>query len=92
MGDASYVVPTAQLSEATATLGTAGHTWQMTAHGNTEIAHKAMLTAGKSMALAGIRMMENPELVKKARAEWKEETGGVYECPIPKEVGPRLEE
>ena len=92
VGDASYVVPTAQLSEATATLGTASHTWQMTAHGNTEIAHKAMLTAGKSLALAGIKMMENPELVKKARDEWMEETGGVYECPIPKEIGPRLNE
>lgn len=92
VGDASYVVPTAQLNMATATLGTASHTWQMTAHGNTEIAHKAMLTAGKAMALAGIRMYENPELVEKARAEWKEETGGVYECPIPKEIGPRLNE
>ena len=77
---------------ATATLGTAGHTWQMTAHGNTEIAHKAMVAAGKVMALAGIRMYEDPGLVERARAEWKEETGGVYECPIPKEIGPRLED
>ncbi len=92
VGDASYVVPTAQLSTATATLGTAGHTWQMTAHGNTEIAHKAMLTAGKAMALAGIRIFEEPELAKEARNEWMEETGGVYECPIPKEVGPRLDD
>lgn len=92
VGDASYVVPTAQLSTATATLGTAGHTWQMTAHGNTEIAHKAMLAAGKAMALAGIRMFEEPELVAKAREEWMEETGGVYECPIPAGVGPRLDD
>ena len=92
VGDASYVVPTAQLNMATATLGTASHTWQMTAHGNTEIAHKAMLAAGKAMALAGIRMLEEPELVKKAREEWMEETGGVYECPIPAGIGPRLEE
>ena len=88
VGDASYVVPTAQLSEATATLGTASHTWQMTAHGNTEIAHKAMLAAGKSMALAGIKVFENPELAEKARKEWMEETGGEYQCPIPKEIGP----
>ena len=92
VGDASYVVPTAQLSEATATLGTASHTWQMTAHGNTEIAHKAMLAAGKSMALAGIKVFENPELAEKARKEWMEETGGEYQCPIPKEIGPRLNE
>ena len=92
MGDASYVMPTAQLTTATATFGTAAHTWQMTAHGNTEIAHKAMLTAGKAMALAGIMLFEDPELVKRAREEWFEETGGVYECPIPDDVGPRLNE
>lgn len=92
VGDASYVVPTAQLYTATATLGTAAHTWQMTAHGNTDIAHKAMLTAGKAMALAGIKTLEDPGLVERAKAEWKEETGGVYNCPIPKEIGPRLEE
>lgn len=92
VGDASYVVPTAQLFGATATIGTAAHTWQMTAHGNTEIAHKAMLAAGKSMALAGLKVIENPELAKKAREEWMEETGGKYECPIPKEIGPRLNE
>lgn len=92
VGDASYVMPTAQLSEATATMGTAAHTWQMTAHGNTSIAHKAMLTAGKSMALAALKVMEDPELIAKARAEWKEETGGVYHCPVPAEIGPRLED
>lgn len=92
VGDASYVMPTAQLTTATATFGTAAHTWQMTAHGNTEIAHKAMLTAGKAMALAGIMLFEDPELVKRAREEWLEETGGVYECPIPDGVGPRLNE
>lgn len=91
VGDASYVVPTAQLSTATATVGTAGHTWQMTAHGNTEIAHKATLNAAAAMAAAGIRMFEEPELVEKARAEWKEEAG-TYVCPIPKEIGPRLDD
>ena len=87
VGDASYVVPTAQLSEATATLGTASHTWQMTAHGNTEIAHKAMLAAGKSMALAGIKVFENPELAEKARKEW---TGGDRRrVPVPHPQGDR---
>ncbi|MCI7795838.1 MAG: amidohydrolase [Lachnospiraceae bacterium] len=92
VGDASYVMPTAQLTMATATLGTASHTWQMTAHGNTEIAHKAMLAAGEIMALSGIRLLEEPDVLKKAREEWLEETGGVYECPIPKEIKPRLDE
>lgn len=92
VGDASYVVPTAQLGAATATLGTAAHTWQMTAHGNTEIAHKAMLTAGKVMALTGIRLYEEPDRLKEIREEWMAETGGTYECPIPPELAPRLDE
>ncbi|MBQ7796758.1 MAG: amidohydrolase [Lachnospiraceae bacterium] len=92
VGDASYVMPTAQLMLASATLGTASHTWQFTAHGNTDMAHKAMLTAGKVLALAAIRLIEDPEKLEKARAEWMAETGGVYVCPIPKEIGPRLDE
>ena len=92
VGDASYVMPTAQLMMASATLGTASHTWQFTAHGNTAMAHKAMLTAGKVLALAAIRLAEDPELLGKARAEWLAETGGDYVCPIPKEISPRLHE
>ena len=92
VGDASYVVPTAQLNMAAEAIGTPGHSWQMTAQGNMEAAHKAMLTAGKAMALAGIRLFEDPKIVKKAREEWQEETGGRYDCPIPKEIGPRLED
>lgn len=92
VGDASYVMPTAQVMMASATLGTASHTWQYTAHGNTAMAHKAMLTAGKVLALAAIRLVEDPDMLEKARAEWMAETGGVYNCPIPKEIGPRLNE
>ena len=35
---------------------------------------------------------EDQELLAKAREEWMAETGGVYECPIPKDVKPRLNE
>ena len=92
VGDASYVMPTAWLGTATATIGTPSHTWQMTAHGTTEIAHKAMLRAGEVLALAATRFIDEPELAEKAKAELKEETGGEYICPIPDEIGPRLDE
>ena len=65
VGDASYVMPTAQLTMASATLGTASHTWQFTAHGNTPMAHKAMLTAGKVLAMTGIRLYEDQKLLEK---------------------------
>jgi len=92
VGDVSYVVPTAQLSYATATIGTAAHTWQMTAHGNTPIAHKGMLTAGKAMALTAIKVLEDKELLTKIKEEWQKTLGNHYECPIPCDVPPRLED
>lgn len=92
VGDVSHVVPTAQLSYAAAALGTAMHTWQFTAQGNTSIAHKAVLAAGKAMALAAVRVMEDHELLELAENEWKKETGARYECPITKEVKPRLDD
>lgn len=36
--------------------------------------------------------MESPEILKKAHDEWMAEANGVYECLIPKEGGPRLED
>lgn len=90
VGDASQVMPTAQIYMATATLGTAPHTWQMTAHGNTEIAHKGMLAAAKVMALAAIRVLADPSIAEKAKEEWQSVTGGHYLCPIPSDMKPRL--
>lgn len=92
VGDVSHVVPTAQLSYATSALKTALHSWQATAQGNTSIAHKAVLAAGKAIALAAVRIMEEPSIADKAKEEWKTVTGGQYVCPITKEVKPRLED
>jgi aminobenzoyl-glutamate utilization protein B len=90
VGDVSYCAPTAQLMAAVGCLGTALHTWQMTAQGRTSLAHKGLLFAGKSMALAGLKLLERPELLKEARREWLAATGGKYVCPFPDEVVPEL--
>ncbi|MDR1125143.1 MAG: amidohydrolase [Deltaproteobacteria bacterium] len=90
VGDVSYCVPTAQLMAAVGCLGTALHTWQMTAQGRTSLAHKGLLFAGKSMALAGLKLLERPELLKEAKREWLSATGGKYVCPFPDEVMPEL--
>ena len=87
MGDVSYVVPTAQCNVATAAFGTQVHTWQMTAQGKSEIAHEGMLHAAKIMAYTALKLVEDPELLKKAQAEHRE-TAGAYTCPIPKELKP----
>jgi len=92
VGDASYVVPLGFLGMPTAVIGTASHTWQMTAQGKSVIAHKMMLQAGKVLALAGVRFCEEPQLVDKAKEELARTTGGQYVCPVPKEIGPRIDD
>ena len=89
VGDVSYVVPTAQLSAATAIIGTPGHSWQQTAQSKSVLAHEGTNYAAKVMALTGLKFVENPELVAKAKAELDAATGGKYICPLPKEVKPQ---
>jgi len=90
VGDVSWVCPTAQIVTATYPVGTPGHSWQKTALGKTSTAHKATLYAAKVMGAAGIELLQNPELVEKAKAEHKERVGAEgYKCPIPEGVRPR---
>jgi len=91
VGDVSYVVPTAQILLSPFAFNTVLHTWQATAQMNTEAAHKVILSAGAAMAMAVIKVFEQPELCKKAKEELLTATNGEYICPIPKEIGPQLE-
>ena len=53
------------------------------------MAHKGMLFAGKVMALAAMRLMEDPALLKKAREMFEEDFQGQRYIPIPDKVVPR---
>jgi aminobenzoyl-glutamate utilization protein B len=57
--------------------------------GKSETAHKGMLYAGKSIALAAIELMETPELLKKARMEYEQAMEGQTYMPIPDDIKPR---
>ena len=46
----------------------------------------------KKLALEASAKNINDLKLKKAHDEWMAETNGEYDCPIPKEVGPRLED
>ncbi len=89
VGDVSYVVPTAQLTATTEILGTSGHSWQITAQSGTVLAHEGLTYAAKAMALTAVRLTEKPELIQRAKDELYSVTGGVYNCPIPKDVKPQ---
>jgi len=88
VGDVSYRVPTAQLMGATAIPGTVAHTWQMTAQVGTSIGDKCCEAVARAIALACVRLCEQPALADQARRELLEETGGAYESPLPDDVLP----
>ncbi len=90
VGDASWVCPTAQFNTATWAVGTAGHSWQVTAQGKTGNAHAMTRYAAKVMAAEAVELIRNEKLLADAKAEFKEKVGiKGYEPPIPKGVRPR---
>ena len=90
VGDVSWVCPTAQLLAVTEAALTPGHSWQETSQGKSPIAHKGMIYAAKAMAHTAATLIENPELVEKAKQEHKGRLDGAkYCCAIPKDVRPR---
>lgn len=88
VGDVSWLTPTAQIQALTWVSGCPGHSWQTVSMGKSDIAHKGLLYAAKVLAGAAADLMENPELLVKARAEFDQEAAAGYDCPIGPEVVP----
>ena len=89
LGDVSWNVPTVSFQAAAFAKDTPPHSWQQVAQGKSELCHKALLHAGKIMALAGIELLENPGLLAQVKEEFdKRRAGEAYICPIPPEVMP----
>ena len=72
MGDVSWIVPTAQYITACFVLGSPLQSWRGLHFGSTSIAHKGMLHAGKVIAATAVEVLQNPELIEKAKTELKE--------------------
>jgi aminobenzoyl-glutamate utilization protein B len=75
VGDVSYAVPTVGLRSATWVSGTAAHSWQAVACGGTEIGTKGMMVSAKTMAMTAIDLFLHPELIEKAKVEFKQQVG-----------------
>ncbi|MDY0393422.1 amidohydrolase [Virgibacillus halophilus] len=89
VSDVSWIVPTAQLSAATSTLGTPLHTWQMTTQGLSSFANKGMLRAAGSMALTGLELLTSSEALHQVKNEFNAfSKDNPYTCPIPQDVKP----
>jgi aminobenzoyl-glutamate utilization protein B len=88
VGDVSWQTPTAQINAVTWTSGSPGHSWQNVSIGKTSIAHKGMFMAAKVLASAAVDLYENPDILEKAKEEWKSKTKGGYICPIEPDAVP----
>jgi aminobenzoyl-glutamate utilization protein B len=84
VGDVSYITPTAEITTCCQALGTPGHSWQAVVTSGSSIGLKGMMLAAKAMALAAAELETRPDLLKAARQEFEEKTGGKpYMSPIP---------
>ncbi len=89
VAEASWNAPTVQFSTTTWALGAPGHSWGITATGAMSIGHKGMLHAAKAMAITAAQLIDDPDLLAKARAEFEEQTDGyTYKAPIPEGTVP----
>ena len=88
VGDVSWLTPTAQFTAVTWPSGSPGHSWQNVSCGKTSLAHKGVLYASKILAAAAADLMEQPELLARAREEFNITACDGYDCPIGPEVVP----
>ena len=89
-GDVSWNCPTVQMHVGSWVIDTPGHSWQTVAQGKNPFAHRAMLYAGKALALAAVQLFEDPALLVQAKKEHLAKTGGIYEPAMPPDVMPHL--
>ena len=90
VGDVSWECPTAQLHVAAWPNGCPGHSWQNVSCAKSDIGRKAALYAGKVLCGAAIDLMESPELLQAAQAEFHRRTAAGYSCPIPPDAVPTI--
>jgi len=84
VSDVSHITPTVGLSVATAGKHLPWHSWATTASHGIPGASKAAETAARVIALTGIDLLTEPELVRQARADFVKRTAGKpYRSPIP---------
>ncbi len=88
-GDVSWKVPTVQARGATYAIGTPGHSWQLTAQGQSPLAHKGMVHAAKAMAGTAVEVLGDPALLAAAKAEHQARLSRTpFESPLPPGLKP----
>lgn len=83
-GDVSWQAPMCQCFVAGQPIGSTNHSWQQVVASGSGIGHKAMIAAGKYIAMTAMNILTDPELLAAAKAEYREAVARhPYTCPIP---------
>jgi aminobenzoyl-glutamate utilization protein B len=91
VAEVSRITPTVQFSVTTAAADIPWHSWATSASHGTEGAVKGANVAALVIALTGVDMLTDADLLRRAKSVFAEMTGGKpYEAPIPKEQEPPL--
>ncbi len=89
VAEVSYIAPTAGLNVTTAAADIPWHSWATAASHGTEGAIQGAYVAARVLALTGVDLLTDPELLAAAKAFFLEQTGGApYESPIPVDQKP----
>ncbi len=89
VAEVSYIAPTAGLSVTTAAADIPWHSWATAASHGTDGAVQGAYVAAQVLALTGIDLLTEPELLEEAKAFFLEKTEGApYVSPVPKEQKP----
>ncbi len=87
VADVQNIVPCVMVTTATCNMAAPGHSWQITACSGNSIGLKGMIFGAQVVAAAAMKMVEEPENLVKAKAEFdKTMAGRPYKCPIPMDV------
>lgn len=80
VGDVSQIVPLATMTAACWPVGVSSHTWMSCACTGSGIGSHAMMFAAKALALTGLDLLTQPELLFKAKEEFRGNTKGMVYC------------
>ncbi len=89
IGEASAVAPLAELGVVTRPAGTPSHHWIVTSCAGHGVGEKGMAVASKVLAASLVELLRRPAIVRAARAELAEATGGKpYRSPLARGAKP----
>ncbi|HMB92384.1 MAG TPA: amidohydrolase [Rhodothermales bacterium] len=91
VAEVSYITPTAGFNVTTAAADIPWHSWATSACHGTDAGVKGAIVAAKVLALTGMDLFTDAELLESAQNYFEEQTGGEsYQSPLPSDQEPPL--